>query len=47
MYLTSPEKTSKCIGMDLRQIVWDGMYWIDLAQDTGDWRVLMDTVMKI
>jgi hypothetical protein len=35
------------IKIDLRQIGWDGMDWIDLAQDTDQWRVLMNTVMKL
>jgi hypothetical protein len=30
----------------LREIVWDGINWIDLAQDRDQWRALMDTVMN-
>jgi hypothetical protein len=26
--------------MDLREIEWDGMDWIDLAQDSDQWRAL-------
>jgi hypothetical protein len=26
---------------------WDGMDWIDLAQDRDQWRVLVNTVMNI
>jgi hypothetical protein len=26
--------------MDLREIGWDGMDWIDLAQNRDQWRVL-------
>jgi hypothetical protein len=26
------------IKMDLREIGWDGMDWIDLAQDRDQWR---------
>jgi hypothetical protein len=26
--------------MDLREIGWDGMDWIDLAQDRDQWRAL-------
>jgi hypothetical protein len=33
--------------MDLRDIGWDGMYWIDLAQDRDQWRALVNTVMKL
>jgi hypothetical protein len=29
--------------MDLREIGWDGMDWIDLAQDRGQRRVLVNT----
>jgi hypothetical protein len=32
--------------MDLREIGWDGMDWIDLAQDRDQWRALVNTVMK-
>jgi hypothetical protein len=33
------------IRMDLRKIGWDGMDWIDLAQDRDQWRVLVNTVI--
>jgi hypothetical protein len=33
--------------MDLREIGWDGMDWIDLAQDRDQWRALMNTVMNL
>jgi hypothetical protein len=32
--------------IDLRQIGWDGMDWIDLAQDRDQWRPLVNTVMN-
>jgi hypothetical protein len=32
------------IKMDLREIRWDGMDWIDLAQDRDQWRALVSTV---
>jgi hypothetical protein len=32
--------------MDLREIGWDGMDWIDLAQDRNQWRALVNTVMN-
>jgi hypothetical protein len=35
------------IKMDLREIGWDDMDWIDLAQDTDRWRALVDTVMNL
>jgi hypothetical protein len=35
------------IRMDLREIVWGGMDWIDLAQDRDQWRALMNTVMNL
>jgi hypothetical protein len=31
------------IKMDLREIGWDGMDWIDLAQDRDQWRALVNT----
>jgi hypothetical protein len=33
--------------MNLREIGWDGMDWIDLAQDTDQWRALVNTVMSL
>jgi hypothetical protein len=34
------------IKIDLREIGWDGMDWIDLAQDRGKWRILVNMVMN-
>jgi hypothetical protein len=33
--------------MDLREIGWDGMDWIDLAQDRDHWRALVNMVMNL
>jgi hypothetical protein len=35
------------IKMDLREIGWDGMDWMDLAQDRDQWRALVNTVMNL
>jgi hypothetical protein len=35
------------IKMDLREIGWDGMDWIDLAQVRDQWRALVNTVMNL
>jgi hypothetical protein len=35
------------IKMDLREIGWDGMDWIDLAQNRDKWRALVNTVMSL
>jgi hypothetical protein len=35
------------IKMDLREIGWGGMGWIDLAQDRHQWRALVNTVMNL
>jgi hypothetical protein len=35
------------IKMDLREIGWDDMDWIDLAQDSDQWRALVNTVMNL
>jgi hypothetical protein len=35
------------IKMDLREIGWDGMDWIDLAQDRDQWRAIVNTVMNL
>jgi hypothetical protein len=34
------------IKIGLREIGWDGMDWIDLAQDRDHWRALVNTVMN-
>jgi hypothetical protein len=31
--------------MDLREIGWGGMDWIDLAEDRDQWSALVNTVM--
>jgi hypothetical protein len=33
--------------MDLREIGWDGMDWINLAQDIYQWRAHVRTVMNL
>jgi hypothetical protein len=35
------------IRMDLREIGWGGMDWIDLAQDRDQWRALVKMVMNL
>jgi hypothetical protein len=33
--------------MNLREIQWGGMDWIDLAQDRDQWSALVNTVMNL
>jgi hypothetical protein len=33
--------------MDLRDLGWGGVVWIDLDQETDHWGALVNTVMKI
>jgi hypothetical protein len=35
------------IKMDLREKGWDGVNWVDLAQDRDQWRALVNTVMNL
>jgi hypothetical protein len=35
------------IKMDLREIGWDGMDWINLAQHREQWRALVNIVMNL
>jgi hypothetical protein len=35
------------ITVDLGEIEWDGMDWIDVAQDRDQWRALVNTVMNL
>jgi hypothetical protein len=46
--LTRPRRRwVNIIEMDLREIGWGGMVWIDLAQDRAHWRALVNTVMNL
>jgi hypothetical protein len=55
--LTKPEgkrplERSRCkwdddIKRDFRGIGWDGIDWVDLAQNRDQWRALVNTVMEI
>jgi hypothetical protein len=33
--------------MDLREIGWDRMDWIELAQDRDEWRAFVNMVMNL
>jgi hypothetical protein len=33
--------------MDLREIGWNGMDWINLAEDRDEWRAVVNTVMDL
>jgi hypothetical protein len=35
------------IKMDLREIGWNGVDWIDMAQDRDEWRALVNTVLNL
>jgi hypothetical protein len=35
------------IKMDLIEVGWDGMDWIDLVPDRGRWRALVNKVMNL
>jgi hypothetical protein len=35
------------IKVDLREIVWSDMDWVDLAQGRNQWRALVNAVMKL
>jgi hypothetical protein len=35
------------IKIDLREIGWDDMDWIDMAQDKDQWRALVNMVMNL
>ena len=34
------------IKMDLKQLDWKGVIWIDVAQDTDTWRAFVKAVMN-
>jgi hypothetical protein len=35
------------IEVDLQEVGWEAMDWIDLAQDTDRWRALLNAVMNL
>jgi hypothetical protein len=35
------------IKMDIQEVEWGGMDWIDIAQDRGSWRALVNVVMNL
>jgi hypothetical protein len=35
------------IGMDFREIGWEGVDWSHLAQDRDQWQALVNTVMNL
>jgi hypothetical protein len=35
------------IKIDLREMGWDGMDWIDLVHDRDQWRALVNTVINL
>jgi hypothetical protein len=35
------------IKIDVREVGWDGVDWIDLAQDRDRWRAVVNTVMNL
>jgi hypothetical protein len=35
------------IKMDLREMGWDGMDWMDVAENRDQWRALVNAVMNL
>jgi hypothetical protein len=35
------------IKMDIREIGWGGVDWMDMAQDMDQWRALVNTVLNL
>jgi hypothetical protein len=41
------ERWEDNIKMDLREVGWGGMDWINLTQDMDRWRALVNAVMNL
>jgi hypothetical protein len=44
--LGRPRRRWENIKIDIQEVGWAGMDWIDLAQDRDRWRALVSTVMN-
>jgi hypothetical protein len=42
-----PDRKKKNIKMDLREVGWRCMNWIDLAQGTDRWQAVVNAVMNL
>jgi hypothetical protein len=42
-----PDKNPFAVKINLIDIGWDGLDWINLAQDKDQWRALVNTVMNL
>jgi hypothetical protein len=45
--LGRPKRRWEDIRMDLREIVWEAVDYMHLAQDRGHWRAFINTVMNL
>jgi hypothetical protein len=41
------QRWMKNIKMNLRETGWGGLDWIDLSQDSDQWRALVNTIMNL
>jgi hypothetical protein len=56
-YIVTTNVFAKCIGlhrrweynikMDLQEVGWGGVDWIDMAEDGDRWRALVNAVMNL
>jgi hypothetical protein len=35
------------IKMDLREVGWDGVDWVNMAKDRDQWRAIVNTVLNL
>jgi hypothetical protein len=46
-YATTRHRWQDNIKIDLREIGWGGMDWINLAQDRDRWKAFLNTIMNL
>jgi hypothetical protein len=47
IFVGKPRTWEVSVKMDFREVWWEGVEWMHLAQDRDQWRALVNTVMNL